>query len=222
MRTPLVGLLVVLLLPAVSFAQPDAAMAGSPRLARADVAFTVGWLNSDVSAFTSSEHNWTHAQATFGVHGGYYWTEHLKTEAIVERSTTATAWSYEQVQLPPGQWVFSGALHDIRYTRASVGQFYQFGHNAWVHVALGGGVSIVARRVFSRYQPLAYYDGSAQHLLAPPTPDGEATDTLVRPFMAAALKAYLTQRVFFRSDVQADFRATLDHLAIRAGFGVDF
>lgn len=222
MRTPLVGLLLVLLLPSVSFAQRDDAMTSSPRLPKADVALTAGWLNSKVSAFTGSEHNWTHAQATFGVQGGYYWTEHLKTEAVAERSTTATAWSYEQAKLPTGQWVFSGALHDISYTRAAVGQFYQFGHNAWVHVALGGGVSVVARRVFSRYQPVAYYDGSTQHLVAPPTPDAETTETLVRPFMAAALKAYLTQRVFFRSDVQADFRSTLDQVAIRAGLGVDF
>ena len=40
--------------------------------------------------------------------------------------------------------------------------------------------------------------------------------------MASGLKAYMTERTFFRSDVRMTFRGGPDEVLLRVGFGIDF
>lgn len=205
-----------LLIPETSRAQGT-----PPRLPRADASLSVGWLHAEVFELTGTRDNWANQRATLAGQAGLYWTEHLKTEVTVERSTTETVWEGIEVPLPDGPRAWRHAEHAIQDTRITVGQFYQFGHNAWAHVALGGGVVVSGRRRTSTISPLIVWDRTGERLLANGSTESDRT-TDARAFAAFVSKAYVTPRVFVRSDIQADFRTTLDAFVLRVGMGVDF
>jgi hypothetical protein len=130
-------------------------------------------------------------------------------------------WDSEDVRLPGDQTVFRSAEHRIQDTRVSIGQFYQFGHNAWAHGLLGGGVCLTRRGVTSEFSPLVRYDRNGPITLEPGY-RASSSETRATPFAAAVAKAYVTPRVFVRSEVQADFRGGVEAVVLRAGVGVDF
>ncbi len=204
-------------------AQPAAAQNArpAPHLPRADASASLGWLHAEVSAVSHGRDNWAGRRATLAGQAGFYWTEHLKTEVVAERSTHQDVWESSSVFLPDGRTAWRNSRNNIQDTRFSMGQFYQFGHNAWAHVSIGGGVSITTRDISSEVSPLMVYDRTGQQTLEP----GDSrvgTDTRTNAFAAAALKAYVAPRVFVRSEVQADFRGSLDAIVARVGLGVDF
>jgi hypothetical protein len=213
---------VLVLAPSGAFAQ-DAAR---PQMPRADVAGTVGWLHSALDGGNGvpdglPDDDWSHRRGTIGATAGVYWTEHLKTEVMAETSNGTTLWSAEPF-IVGGQLLYRSAEHTIRDTRVSIGQFYQFGHNRWVHPSVGAGVTIRHRTLTSIYYPAVFYDGRQPiHVADYERPQAEAT---VEPaaFAAVALKAYVTRRAFFRTDTQVDFRDGVRDVNARIGFGVDF
>ena len=197
------------------------AEAQHPRLPRGDASITVGWLHSDVSNLGNEYDVWASRRATLQGQAGIYWTEHWKTEISAERSNTQDRYHSNRVQRP-GEDVLYRATNDrIQDTRVSIGQFYQFGRNAWSHVLLGCGISLTRRHTISEVQPLMRYEWGGAVLVEPGS-TGSSTEVRAAPFATAAIKGYLTPRAFVRADVQADFRAELETLVLRIGFGVDF
>lgn len=197
------------------------AEAQQPRLPRADASATVGWLHADLSEISERYDRWANLRATLNGQAGVYWNENWKTEFSAERSNSEDRWQSTPVQLPDGAFPVRMSEHHIQDSRVSVGQFYQFGHNAWTHVLLGGGLSVMHRRTVSDIQPLERYDRTGRVVLEPGWTQSR-TSTHASPFAAAALKAYITPRVFMRADVHADFRPDIEAVVLRVGFGVDF
>jgi hypothetical protein len=165
--------------------------------------------------------NWASRRATLNGQAGFYWTEHWKLEMSAEQSSTQRRWQTVTTRLPDGATAYRGAEHNIQDTRVSIGQFYQFGHNAWVHVLAGAGVAITRRLTESRIEPLARYERTSI-VIVEPGYSGRSNDASVNPFGALAVKAYVNPRVFVRSDLQADFKSDLQALVVRIGVGVDF
>jgi len=191
-------------------------------LPRADVSATVGWLHANVSNLSETYDAWANRRATLNGEAGVYWTEHWKTEFAAERSNTQDRWHSTTVPLPEGGETFRVSEHHIQDTRLSIGQFYQFGHNAWAHVLLGGGISVTRRYTLTDIRPLQRYDRSGGVVIIDPGRTESSSDTRASPFASAATKAYLTTRVFVRADAQADFRSSLEAVVLRIGLGVDF
>jgi hypothetical protein len=197
------------------------AEAQQPRLPRADASVTLGWLHADVSDVSEPYDRWANLRATLNGQAGVYWDEHWKTELAAERSNGEDRWQSAPVVLPGGAFVVRVSEHHIQDSRFSVGQFYQFGHNAWTHVLLGGGISLTLRQTLSDVQPLERYDRTGRIVVEPGWT--ESTNRVqASPFAAAAVKAYVTPRVFVRTDIHADFRAEIQAVILRVGFGVDF
>ncbi|MGE5815218.1 MAG: outer membrane beta-barrel protein [Acidobacteriota bacterium] len=200
---------------------PAHVQAQQPRLPRADGSMSVGWLHSNVSDMDHPYDSWASRRATLNGQAGFYWTEHWKVELGAERSTTQDRWQSSPVELSGGSVAYRVSEQHIQDTRLSIGQFYQFGHNAWAHLLLGGGLTVTLRHTVSDVQPLTRYDRNAV-VVVEPGYSNSTDDTSVNPFAALAVKTYLTPRVFMRSDVQTDFRSNLQAVVLRIGFGVDF
>ncbi len=193
----------------------------APKLPHADASLSVGWLNAEVSALSHGMDNWANRRATLTGQAGVYWTDHLKTEVAAERSTRQNVLEGDMVVLSDGRTAWQSRSHDTQDTRLSIGQFYQFGHNAWAHASIGAGISMTWRDVQTSVSPLYVYDNRGQQIVRP----GEShrsDDLRTNAFAAAAVKAYVTPRLFVRTDGQLDFRGSLDAVVLRVGFGVDF
>ncbi|MCA1650370.1 MAG: porin family protein, partial [Acidobacteria bacterium] len=63
---------------------------------RADVGGSIGWLNVNKNELDSYD-EWYNRSLYGGATGGWYWTEHLKTEVEVGASTTADLYTFEQI-----------------------------------------------------------------------------------------------------------------------------
>jgi hypothetical protein len=221
-RTALIAWL--LSCPIAAFAQ------GTPpgfRPPRGDVALTVGWLHTDVSDLLAEvpglrDDDWTHDQATIGASLGWYWTENLKTEFGVETSSTTRIWDTQQI-IVGRDAVYRSVEHSLRDTRVSLGQYFQFGHNQWVHPSIGAGVTVRWRDRVSEYAPAVIFRGTPgdpEPVRAPARDTARTTE--VGGFVALAMKAYLTPRAFFRADTQLDLRGGIEQVIARAGLGIDF
>jgi hypothetical protein len=58
--------------------------------------------------------------------------------------------------------------------------------------------------------------------IAPARTEGPEHDFIARPFAEGGLKAYVTRRAFFTTDMRMMFRPGIDEVLFRAGFGFDF
>lgn len=199
----------------------SAAQTATPHLPRADVSLSVGWLHAQIFEMSNTRDDWASQRATLGAQAGLYWTEHIKTEITVERSTTQTMWEGVDVSLTGGVRAWRSAEHAVQDTRVSIGQFYQFGHNAWAHVALGAGVAVTGRSRSSDFSPLVFFDRAGERTLESGYSES-VRSTETRAFAAVVSKAYVTPRVFIRAELQTDFESSLDAVVMRVGVGVDF
>jgi hypothetical protein len=213
----------------VSFPIAAFAQAAPPgfRPPRGDVAVSVGSLHTDVGDLMAEvpglrDDDWTHDQATIGASLGWYWTENLKTEFGIDTSSTARIWDTQQVVVGPDV-VYRSVEHSLGDTRVSLGQYFQFGHNQWVHPSIGAGVTVRWRDRTSEYTPAVVFRGTPREpepVLASARDTSRTTET--GAFVALALKAYLTPRAFFRADTQLDLRGGVEQVTARAGLGIDF
>lgn len=215
----------LVLAPATALAQNAAPPVTLPR---ADAAVTVGWFHSAIAdAITGPvmfrRDDWAHDRATIGATLGIYWDGHLKTELTAETSSATHIW--DAVPITVGDEVVHRSVeHAVRDTRFSIGQFYQFGRNQWVHPSAGAGLTVRRRARTAESFP-AFLSGSparGPRMIAPYERIGPEIDTQAAGFAALALKAYVTQRAFFRTDAQFDFRNGLEDVNARVGFGFDF
>src|SRR5262245_11064583 len=79
----------------ILIANPPAAQAQSlaPPLFRADTAASIGWFSADRAEPESCCREWS-SSFFKGVGGGYYWTDHLKSELDISWPGTTTAFTY--------------------------------------------------------------------------------------------------------------------------------
>jgi hypothetical protein len=211
-------------LPLATAAQEPASSFRPPR---GDLAVTVGWLHGEVSGVSEHvpglrEEDWTHDQATIGASAGWYWTENAKTELSIETSSTTRVWDSEPI-LAGDNFGYRSVEHTQRHTSVSIGQYYQFGHNQWVHPSIGAGLVVRRRERTSEYAPGVIFPGPVRDPVVVVPPDRlSGTVTEGAAFVALAMKAYITPRAFFRADTQVDIRRGIDQVTARAGLGIDF
>lgn len=209
------------LFPSMATAQSLSAPPGP----RADVTASVGWVHVPFEHLSTDffrTDDWTHHAAATGA-AGIYWTDHWKTEISFGISNHSTAWDAELVRVG-GDLAQRSVTHRVRYTHVSLAQMYQFGRNEWVHPAVGGGLLVQQRRGTSEYSPAVIYrpPSGIPDTVAPFEQRDLAADTVTAPFVVAGLKAYLSPRAFFRTDVQVAFRDDMERVVVHAGFGIDF
>jgi hypothetical protein len=233
MRSLLPLLLSVALHPAAAFGlppgeSPEGQSPSSP-LARADFTASIGSFAAK-RADASEYDDWTHSLFA-GLGGGYYWTDHLKTEVDVSSNGRAEAYGTEAAGVPgsPQSSVF--LEHVYQSFTASVGQSYQFGRNAQFHPFVAAGVDIERLRHETERpaQSVAIYTRSPLNPAVPvvsqiqvPALTRTETAVTVSPYAAAGFKAYFTERGFFRTDLKVSARSGIERVIWRVGFGVDF
>ena len=211
----------------VVLASPPAAGQPAVPYTRADLQATVGWNNIrhpvDRTGVCCYSSDWMNAIGIAEATSGWFWTEHLRTTFDV--AANSTGHQYEDASIfYNGQQVYQPATVEVHQWQIAMGQQYQFGHNAWFHPHVGGGV-LVAFQQEQRYrQPFTYYDQAARTTRTIGDASRTKTnETLVRPFADVGFKAYVSRKVYFVHDTR--FVAGphgLDQLAFKFGFGVDF
>jgi hypothetical protein len=188
---------------------------------RWDAAAHVTWLGERRANPSFQWDRWVNVASGGGILG-YYWTPHLKTEIDISTSTQDEIYSVEPIALPGTNTLFALQRdHEFRVTTASVGLVGQFFDNTWVHPFVSAGVEIVrAREHVETTVPFVSPRTPALPIVTEP-------ETIVRlaarPFAAAGLKVYVSQRAFIRTDVRTSWsRDGLAALAWQSGVGVDF
>jgi hypothetical protein len=200
-----------------STAAPPAAPAPVVALPRLDRGGTVGWFSQKIGDAQCCP--WYHDSLWAGVEGGYYWTEHLKTEAGFAATTDGQTY-FGDVPVAIGGVLYAGWSETrVRTRRLTAAQLYQFGHNAWVHPFVGAGVSVVRedRRESRMVYPIGVYPNVSGHTELVTT-----SETVLRGSALVGMKAYLAKRAYFRTDLVLGFRKGVDEVILRCGFGVDF
>ena len=191
---------------------------------RADVSGVLGWLavHKEVPAGYDFGDDWQHT-ALAGVAGGWYWTDHHKTEVELGAGTEATAYRGRRVVID-GHVTSEFVESQYSQRLLSLGQQYQFFRNAWFHPYVGAGATVNFERALDRTDPIIVYTDASRtgRVLRPEQVDGPRTDVTVAPFVATGFKAYLTPRGFFRSDLRISMRGGVENVVLRFGFGVDF
>lgn len=199
---------------------PAAAQAPAP-LARADLLGTIGWLNLQASEGHPYD-DWT-SVVFLGAGGGWYWTDHLKTEIDGGRSGTSRRYAPRVVDAG-GRPEYGASIYEVSSRRLAVSQQYQFFRNVWFHPHLGLGLDLTWEKTKRRDEPVYTYDPVTrqsrivEQIRTFPT----RTDLLSRPFAEVGFKAYTTRRSFFRGDVRVLFRDGVEDVLFRCGFGADF
>lgn len=169
---------------------------------------------------------------TLGV--GYYWTEHVKTEFEVGRTSAADSSEpllIEHPGVPPGYRIYTN--NRTTATVVTVAQSYQFFHNQWFHPFLTAGVDVAFERTRIEipqqvyypppiYGPLGTPPRSLPPVVVPGRPAEITRQVAPRAFGGAGFKAYFTERAFFRTDFRIGAGRGGRTVVGRLGFGVDF
>lgn len=189
---------------------------GKP-VSQADVSGTIGWLNADKAVLDSyrGSNDWYNRSLYGGADFGWYWTDHWKTtiEGGVSSRAKLSAYSSTVVDGRPATLY---STYGFVTRRLAIGQQYQFYRNVWVHPFVGGGVDLTweeTDRSDDFLSTLPY---------GPRTAYPRRTEFLARPFTTFGLKAYMTPRAFFRTDLKLVFDKGVDEALVRFGLGVDF
>ena len=209
MRRLSTALILLALLPAGAGAQT----AAGP-IVRMDVSASIGWFSADRPATDDGRSaccEWSSGLFR-GFQGGYYWSDHIKTELEIAATGQTETSSY--FPSPVGSSAYRIDDHYYRDVLVSAGQFYQAGRNSFFHPFVGAGIDV----------------DREHHEIEQIVRTGAKTDITTvtetrlraRPFVAGGFKAYFSERVFFRTDVKMGYRSRLDQIAWRLGVGIDF
>jgi outer membrane protein with beta-barrel domain len=207
---------VVILCSSAAWAQGN-----PPPIVRADAAGSLGWFNAKESIGPDDD-DWYSRSALGSAFGGWYWTDHLKTEIEAGGSTRASLYGYT-TRFENNQPVFTSTRAEYSTRRVAVSQHYQFFRNTWFHPFVGGGVDLIWTTSESeQLTSYPYVSGPG----SPRLPDErhvhpESTDFDVHPFALVGYKAYFNQWVFFRNDLRLTLDGGVNEVAIRFGIGVD-
>jgi hypothetical protein len=202
-------------------AVPVGAQTEAPRV-RADVHAAAGWQLMDSRPPDGGGRRW-HINFWGGGGAGWYWTEHQKTEIDVGAGSGAEAYRARQ-SFTNGLPVFESSTLEFSRRIVGISHQYQFLDNAWLHPHVAAGINLTWERRVERFAPAVVYDDPIRgaRTLRPARTEGPTVKLIANPFVSAGLKAYVTPRTFFRTDVRLAFRGTLDDTLVRLGFGVDF
>jgi opacity protein-like surface antigen len=188
-------------------------------LPRIDLNGNIGWFNHQAGSGECCR--WYNDSLWAGLEGGYYWTEHVKTEVGFSATTEGRAYSYsyEGAVTIGGERYQQWSQARVRTRRLTAVQVYQFRHNAWVHPFVGIGMNLVReqRREERHLSPLTAYTPGRDTLQVLTT-----HDNTLRASALAGVKGYVSARVFLRTDFALAFRERVDEVVLRFGFGVDF
>ena len=221
----LVPVLVVPILPvpAVALAQASvAAPFAAASEARFDAAGYVAWFHANRGGIGGQTFRDWFSAPRISLCVGRYWTEHLKTEAELAITGHGNLVSFEELESEPGISRYLYRDHTYQVRTLSLVQAWQFGRNAWVHPFLGAGIDVdwEHRTVETSLQ---VSDNRAEPTLTVEAlPRETRTEVIARAVAVAGLKAYLTRNAFFRTDVRASFRESVDQVTWRFGIGLDF
>ena len=207
MRRTTAVLLSLLLASGVARAQSPA-----DPLVRTDVAASTGWLAIDRTIEDTCCSSWSSGLHR-GVSAGYYWTDHLKTEAgIANPGTTEASGSFSE-RLANGSFRYTSERHRYEGTTFSIAQIYQYGRNATFHPFVIAGVDVARERdTIDRYVATSSIGSESESV---------ETSTRTRAFAGAGFKAYFSERAFFRGEARfAGIRSPLQ-MTWTAGVGVD-
>ena len=189
----------------------------SPALQRADTWAAFGWHHTDVpdDAFTYGGRT-NRVVGTVG--GGWYWSPYLKTEVDTGTPVRTTFYRIEPVTIGNVTVSRYSRIAERSWTFAAV-QIVEFLPNAWFTPYIGAGVAATRRTREEYVESVFPVDPVSRRPLETET---EGRGTVVRPLAALGFKAYLSRRVFFRTETRLAFRSGVDHSLVRFGFGVDF
>jgi hypothetical protein len=204
-RTPAV-LTFLLLVPAALRAQ------STEPVSRADVAVATGWFAADRPVEGSYRSLWS-AGLFKGVSAGYYWTDHLKTEASAAAPGTTEGYGSSSQRLANGSFRYTSEHHTYDGVKVSIAQIYQFGHNSTFHPFVVGGVDVDRER-----DAIERYVSTASALS-----EDERTAIAIRTraFAGAGFKAYFSERAFFRGEARFGGGRSPNQMTWTAGVGVD-
>ena len=201
-------LVVLMLLPSAARGQTAAAA-----LPRADVAAATGWFVADRSVNQGCCSSWS-ASLFKGVSGGYYWTEHLKTDVEFAAPGPTEGYTYFNEQLASNLFRYTSEEHTITASRVTLSQAYQFGHNSSFHPFVRGGVDIDRERDEIERRISIGNAFVEQH--------SQATAVRARPFAGAGFKAYFNERAFFKGEARfTPGRDEVRQMIWTAGVGID-
>jgi hypothetical protein len=184
---------------------------------------TIGWLNGNKSDDQTDNYNdWYNRGLYVGAVGGWYWTDHHKTQVEAGITNTIRFRAYRSTVINGGQG-WSASTFKFRLGRVAIGQHYQFFRNAWVHPHVGAGVDLTWERATEFAEPIIVYTPSTgPRELRPAGTFGPTTTLRIRPYIETGFKAYASQHAFFRGDLRILARAGVDEVLLRCGFGIDF
>ena len=212
----------VLLAAVLTGVAGPAAAQTDPPVIRGDIAASVGWLAVNTSPSTLYDDNDWVDSFLGAVSAGWHWTDNLKTELDLGASTKVSAYRTDSVTID-GRLTYQTTRTTSSRRTVGLAQQYQFFHNVWFHPHVAAGATVSWERAVARGNPIFFYDPArGAQLGAPGTPERTRTIVTVKPFVASGFKAYMTDRVFFRSDIRVAFRGGTDDLLMRVGIGVDF
>ena len=215
MKLPAIVSTVVLLLtpPGASAQTPTE----PPALPHFDLTGSLGWYGARENV-PRSYGSWYGGSLSRSIAVGSYWTEHLKSE--IEVGWTGLGQRYaEHPDASFESRTYGPALHTFSTTTIVGTQRYQFGHNAMFHPDVAVGASIEWVHHGGELGPLYSTSGT---VVQPRRPMPPRTDRRYNAFVSSGFKAYVTQRVFVRTDVRVGFRRELTHILLNAGLGMDF
>src|SRR4051812_49800093 len=106
-----------------------------------DVAVSTGWFAADRQVAGNCCSLWS-AGLFKGVSAGYYWTDHLKTEASAATPGTTESYGSFSERLATGSFRYTLEHHRYDGLKLSIAQIYQFGHNSTFHPFIVGGVDL--------------------------------------------------------------------------------
>jgi hypothetical protein len=195
-------------------------------LPRGDVGAFMGWFNANKGDRIYDGDEWYGRVWHGGVGAGWYWTEHLKTEIEFSGTSEGRIWATERVERTGAPTLFGFEERTYSLRKLSATQLYQFGHNEWVHGFVGGGVELEWEREAIRRAPLYDWVRTGTTVMSIQV-RGEQTigpHTRLLPYgiATAGIKAYITERAYFRTDVKVAARDALRNVVWRFGFGTDY
>jgi hypothetical protein len=199
-----------------------AAAQTDPPVIRGDVAASVGWLAANTAPSTPyDDSDWVDS-VVGAISAGWHWTDKLKTELDLGASTKVSAYRTDPVTIGGRPGYQTTRTTSSRRT-VGLAQQYQFFHNVWFHPHVAAGATITWERTVARGNPIFIYDvARGAQSSASDSAERIRTTVAVRPFVASGFKAYMSDRVFFRSDIRVAFRGGADDVLLRVGIGVDF
>lgn len=229
MHSTWLRLLPVFVVPILSF--PAAALAqaatsapvAAAEEARFDAAGYVAWFHANRGGVGGQTfRDWLSTpRLSLGI--GHYWIEHLKTEAELAITGHGRLVSFEELASEPRVSRYLYRDHTYQVRTLSLVQAWQFRRNAWVHPFLGAGIDIDwERRTVETSLQVSDNRTEPTTFTVVALPRETRTEVIPRAVAVAGLKAYLTRNAFFRTDVRASFRESVDQVAWRFGIGWDF